>query len=103
MKMWTIYDNDDHADDYADGQRTNFDQKSSLESWAQVSLKTHLVNLDRLKQQNHLQVYWSKFKMLNPWFNINARKMADLTNCTQDSYRFSYNAQLPHFEVLLGF
>ena len=54
----------------------------SEKPWAQVSLKNHLVNLDRLKQQNHLQVYWSKFKMLNPWFNINARKMADLTICT---------------------
>ena len=43
MKMWKVYDNDnddndnDNNDD--DGQRTNFDQKSSLEPSAQVSLK----------------------------------------------------------------
>ena len=35
MKMWKVYDNDDNDD----GQRTNFDQKSSLEPSAQVSLK----------------------------------------------------------------
>ena len=34
MKMWKVYYNDDE-----DGQQTNFDQKSSLETWAQVSLK----------------------------------------------------------------
>ena len=36
MKMWKVYDNDDNNDD---GQRTNFDQKSSFEPSAQVSLK----------------------------------------------------------------
>ena len=35
MKMGTIYDNDNNDD----GQRTNIDQKSSLEPSAQVSLK----------------------------------------------------------------
>ena len=31
-KMWKVYDNDDYNDDKNndDGQRTNFDQKSSL-------------------------------------------------------------------------
>ena len=33
MKMGKVYDNDDNDD----GQRTNFDQKSSLEPSAQVS------------------------------------------------------------------
>ena len=42
MKMWKVYDDDDDNDDNADnddndGQRTNFDQKSSLEPSAQVS------------------------------------------------------------------
>ena len=43
MKMWKVYDNDnnnddnDKDDDNDDGQRTNFDQKSSLEPSAQVS------------------------------------------------------------------
>ena len=42
MKMWKVYDdndndNDDNDDDDNDGQRTNFDQKSSLEPSAQVS------------------------------------------------------------------
>ena len=36
MEMWKVYDN---ANDDNDGQRTNFDQKSSLEPLAQVSLK----------------------------------------------------------------
>ena len=35
MKMWKVYDNDNNDND--DGQRTNFDQKSSLEPSAQVS------------------------------------------------------------------
>ena len=42
MKMWKVYDNDDNDNDDNDdndGQRTNFDQKSSLEPSAQVSLK----------------------------------------------------------------
>ena len=30
MKIWTVYDNDNDDEDN-DGQRTNFDQKSSLE------------------------------------------------------------------------
>ena len=34
MKMWKVYDNDDNDDD--DGQRTNGDQKSSLEPSAQM-------------------------------------------------------------------
>ena len=34
LKMWKVYDNNDDNDD---GQRTNFYQKSSLESMAQVS------------------------------------------------------------------
>ena len=38
MKMWKVYDNDDDNDnDNDDGQRTKFDQKSSLEPSAQVS------------------------------------------------------------------
>ena len=43
MKMWKVYDNDDNDNDNDnndnddDGQRTNFDQKSSLEPSAQVS------------------------------------------------------------------
>ena len=41
MKMWKVYDDDnnDHGNDNNndDGQRTNFDQKSSLEPLAQVS------------------------------------------------------------------
>ena len=39
MKMWKVYDNDDDTDNAnnADGQRTNFDQKRSLEPSAQVS------------------------------------------------------------------
>ena len=37
MKMWKVYDNNDDNDDNDDGQRTNFDQKSSLEPSAQVS------------------------------------------------------------------
>ena len=44
MKMGKIYndidandDNVDDDDDDDDGQRTNFDQKSSLELWAQVN------------------------------------------------------------------
>ena len=36
MKMWKVNDNDNDDDD-DDGQRTNFDQKSSLEPSAQVS------------------------------------------------------------------
>ena len=36
LKMWKVYDNDDDNND-DDGQRTNFDQKSSLEPSAQVS------------------------------------------------------------------
>ena len=40
MKMWKVYDyNDD------DGQRTNFDQKSSLEPSTQVSLKNSLMSV----------------------------------------------------------
>ena len=31
MKMWKVYDNDNNDNDNDDGQRTNFDQKSSLE------------------------------------------------------------------------
>ena len=39
MKMWKVYDDNDNDndDDDNDGQRTNFDQKSSLEPSAQVS------------------------------------------------------------------
>ena len=43
MKMWKVYDNNDNNNndndnnDDNDGQRTNFDQKSSLEPSAQVS------------------------------------------------------------------
>ena len=39
MKMRKVYDDDDDNDDNDDndGQRTNFDQKSSLEPSAQVS------------------------------------------------------------------
>ena len=39
IKMWKVYDNDDDndEDDNDAGQRTNFDQKSSLEPSAQVS------------------------------------------------------------------
>ena len=40
MKMWKVYDNDDNDDNdnnNDDGQRTNFDQKSSLEPSAQVN------------------------------------------------------------------
>ena len=40
MNMWKVYDNDAYKDDdnnNEDGQRTNFDQKSSLEPSAQVS------------------------------------------------------------------
>ena len=37
MKMWKVYDNDNNDNDNDDGQRTNFDQKSSLEPSAQVS------------------------------------------------------------------
>ena len=36
MKMWKVYDNNNNYDDN-DGQRTNLDQKSSLEPLAQVS------------------------------------------------------------------
>ena len=36
MKMWNVY-NDKDDDNEADGQRTNFDQKSSLKPLAQVS------------------------------------------------------------------
>ena len=39
MKMWKVYDNANEDDDNNNGQRTNFDQKSSLEPLAQVSLK----------------------------------------------------------------
>ena len=35
MKMWKVYANDDNDD--GDGQRTNIEQKSSLEPSAQVS------------------------------------------------------------------
>ena len=35
MKMWKVYDNDNNDND-DDGQRTNFDQKCSLEPSAQV-------------------------------------------------------------------
>ena len=40
MKMWKVYDdndNDDNDNNDDDGQRTSFDQKSSLEPSAQVS------------------------------------------------------------------
>ena len=41
MQMWKVYDNDNDDDnddnENDDGQRTNFDQKSSLEPSAQVS------------------------------------------------------------------
>ena len=43
IKMWKVYDNnansddEDNNDDNDDRQRTNFDQKSSLEPSAQVS------------------------------------------------------------------
>ena len=40
--MWKVYDNDDNDDNNDnddDGQRTNFDQKSSLEPSAQMSLE----------------------------------------------------------------
>ena len=45
MEMWKVYDNDDennidddkNNNDDDDGQRTNFDQKSSIEPFAQVS------------------------------------------------------------------
>ena len=42
MKMRKVYDDNDnnYDDDDNDGQRTNFDQKSSLEPSAQVSLKS---------------------------------------------------------------
>ena len=38
MEMWKVYDNDnnDDNDDDNDGQRTHFDQKSSLEPSVQV-------------------------------------------------------------------
>ena len=36
MKKWNVYDNTDNDDD-DDGQRTNFDQNSSLEPSPQVS------------------------------------------------------------------
>ena len=35
--MWKVYDNEDDDDADDDGQRTNCDQKSSLEPSAQVS------------------------------------------------------------------
>ena len=52
MKMWKVYDNNNDANDdnndanednndNDDWQRTNFDQKSSLEPSAQVSKKVH--------------------------------------------------------------
>ena len=31
MKMWKVYDKNNDDDDNNDGQRTNFEQKSSLE------------------------------------------------------------------------
>ena len=38
MRMWKVYDNNNDANGANDeGQRTNFDQNSSLESSAQVS------------------------------------------------------------------
>ena len=37
MKMWKVYEDNDNDDNANDGQRTNFDQKSSLEPSAQVS------------------------------------------------------------------
>ena len=47
MKIWKVYDDNDNNDndnndynDDNDGQRTHFDQKSSREPSAQVSLKT---------------------------------------------------------------
>ena len=41
MKMWKVYDNNDDNDD---GQRTNFDQKSSLEPSAQDQVLLKVVN-----------------------------------------------------------
>ena len=37
MKMWTVNDNANDDNNDNDGQRTNFDQKSSLEPSARVS------------------------------------------------------------------
>ena len=38
MEMWKVYDNaNDNDDNENDGQRTNFDQKSSLEPSAEMS------------------------------------------------------------------
>ena len=39
MKMWKVNDNNEYNDDDNDEQQTNFDQKSSLESSAEVCLK----------------------------------------------------------------
>ena len=51
MKMLKVYDNDDE-----DGQQTNFDQKSSLETWAQVSFKHKQVFIDyKTKKQVYAQ------------------------------------------------
>ena len=37
MKMWKVYNANDNDDNNNEGQRTNFDQKSSREPLAQVS------------------------------------------------------------------
>ena len=53
MNMWKVYPNDDNDND--DGQRTNFDQKSSLEPSAQVSVQgLYMYNLDQDLFSNEL-------------------------------------------------
>ena len=52
MKMWKLYDNDNN-DAIDDRQRTNFDQKSSLELSAQVS--------EQKKKQAAIYLYLSSF------------------------------------------
>ena len=53
MKMWKVYDNaNDDNDDDNDWQRTNFDQKSSLEPLAQVSLKPRKIQANKQNKQN---------------------------------------------------
>ena len=61
MKMCKVYENDNDNDD--DGQRTNFDQKSSLEPLAQVSQKWKLNFLLWLIQIGEIVTYSDDFRI----------------------------------------
>ena len=81
MKMWKVYDDDDDNDN-DEGQRTNFDQKSSLEPSAQVSEKSST------KQRKHIYQTWQINSLGIDLFQF-WRKPKEENNDTDDFLKYT--------------